>query len=182
MVAGFHFTLAIVSIATLGMLGCQSQQSTEMANFDEVYSLPGTDKDVPENMKSISLSELAKEGVLKCDGLDSQSKYVYTRFEIMDHSVKFSYVGSISGRYQIFHDELLSRIKSSKLDFKGEKSEIQFFEQGSNQAFLVLSLAKETSEARDEKIDAKLSYENKGHEVDYKKIELDCVSFKHLSL
>ena len=178
--ASHSLVSSTVALLFLGLSACQSQEASEPSHFDEVYSLPNTDQDVPQNMRFMSPSELDKGGILKCDGLDSQKKYVYARFEMVDHKVQFSYVGSISGKYQIFHDVLMGRIKSAKLDFKGNKGEIDFYEQGSKAAFLSLNLDIQSSNPLNKETAAKLSYENKEHQVDYQKIELDCVAFRHI--
>jgi len=169
-----------MTLAFLGLSACQSQEASELAHFDEVYSLPNTDQDIPQNMKLMSPRELEKGGILKCDGLDSEKKYVYARFEIADSKVQFSYVGSISGKYQIFHDVLMSRTKSAKLDFKGDAAGIDFFEQGAKTAFLSLNMDIPSSNPGSKETSAKLSYENKEHQVEYKKIELDCIAFRHI--
>lgn len=178
--ASHSFVFSAMTLAFLGLSACQSQEASELAHFDEVYSLPNTDQDVPQNMKLISPLELEKGGILKCDGLDSEKKYVYARFEIAESKVQFSYVGSISGKYQIFHDVLMSRTKSAKLDFKGDVGEIDFYEKGSKTAFLSLNLDIQSSNLGEKETSAKLSYENKEHQVEYKKIELDCIAFRHI--
>ena len=171
------FTMTLVF---LGLTACQSQEISELARSEDVYSLPNTDKDVPQNMKMMSPSDLDKGGILKCDGLDDHKKYVYARFEIAEGKVNFSYVGSISGKYQVFHDVLISRATTAKLDFKGEKTQIDLFEQGSSKAFLSLKVDSESSHDGDTEATAKLSYENKNQDVAYKSIEVDCVAFRHL--
>ena len=174
------FGFSAMTLFFLGLSACQSQEASQLAHIDEVYSLPNTDRDVPQNMKLMSPSELEKGGILKCDGLDSNKKYLYARFEIVDGKVQFSYVGSISGKYQIFHDVLMSRIKSVKLDFKRNNGGIELYEEGSKTAFLSLNLDVQSANPENKETSAKLSYENKVHPVEYKKVELDCIAFRHI--
>jgi hypothetical protein len=159
--------------------GCQSQVSTEMSNFDDIYSLPGTDRDIPENMKSVSTADLGKEGILKCDGFDAKKKYVYARFEVKGEKVEISYVGSISGKYQLFHEEFEDAKYQSKIDLDHQQGSIQWLVKDSNKPFLELSFKKQNAQSGSQKFPAKLTYENLKKEVNYQKLDLKCIAFRH---
>lgn len=178
MSVNFQLSGLVLSTSLFMNLGCQSQVSTYMLNFDEVYSIPGTERDVPKYMKSVSTAELAKEGILKCDGFDTKRRYVYARFEVKDEKVESSYVGSISGKYQLFHEEFEDAKYQSKMDLDNHQGSIQWLAIDSNKASLELTLKIQNAQSGSQKIPAKLTYENLKEDVKYLKLDLKCTAFR----
>ncbi|NBW80549.1 hypothetical protein EBR21_02235 [bacterium] len=135
-----------LGLIVLGLIACGGK-NVGSSNVDSIYKLPSTENDTDAKMITVQLSDVNKEGVVKCEGFDKNKNYVYSRLEFQNSQLILAYVGAIQGKYELFHHDITKKVLKLKSSFDDEKGLVSIHMAQAGQARKVFSLGLKPADA-----------------------------------
>jgi|1048.fasta_scaffold20085_1 hypothetical protein len=168
----------------LGLIACGGK-NVGSSNVESFYKLPSTDNDTDAKMDTVQLTDVNKEGVIKCEGFDKNKNYVYSRLEFQNSQVILAYIGAIQGKYELFHHDISKKITNFKFSFGDDSALISINMAQADQPRKVLALGLRLADAPEHPeitsetfYAAQLAYLEPTTGLDLSRVRMTCDVFK----